>query len=217
MFKLIQPISKKDQVIAAIKEAILSGMIGPGDQIVESRMAQQLGSGIPLVREALIALEHQGFVQKTPYKGTTVTRLEPKQIQEIFELRVVLEALAIEWAKANVTEADISELRSLIKRMERAAADLDLDQFYESDLDFHRKIWSLSGNSCLAEVLERVVVPLFAFFVVKTRRDHESYIESAAMHGKIAEALTSMTATQLSELMRESLSGWKDDMLKLLF
>jgi DNA-binding GntR family transcriptional regulator len=217
MFKLIQPISKKDQVVAAIKEAILSGTIGPGDQIVESRMAQQLGSGIPLVREALIGLEHQGFVQKTPYKGTTVTKLEPRQIQEIFQLRVVLEALAIEWAKDNVTEADIKELRLLIKRMEQAAVDLDLDQFYESDLDFHRKIWSLSGNSYLAEALERVVVPLFAFFVMKTKRDHESYIESAAMHGKIVEALTSMTAIQLSELIRESLSGWKDDMLKLLF
>ncbi len=101
--------------------------------------------------------------------------------------------------------------------MEQAAADLDLDQFYESDLDFHRKIWSLSGNSYLAEALELVVVPLFAFFVMKTKRDHESYIESAAMHDKIVEALTSMTAIQVSELMKESLSGWKDDMLKRLF
>src|SRR6266536_2985781 len=139
MFKLIQPISKKDQVIAAIKEAILSGMIGPGDQIVESRMAQELGSGIPLVREALIALEHQGLVQKTPYKGTTVTVLEP------------------------------------------------------------------------------LVVPLFAFFVMKTKREREAYIESAAMHGQIVEALAQESARELRALMKESLMGWKDDMMKLLF
>jgi DNA-binding GntR family transcriptional regulator len=217
MLKLIQAISKKDQVVAAIKEAILSGTIGPGDQIVESRMAQQLGSGIPLVREALIALEHQGFVEKTPYKGTTAMKLEPRQIQEIFQLRVVLEALAIEWAKDNVTAEDIKELQSLIKKMERAASDLDLGQFYESDLNFHRKIWSLSGNSYLAEALERVVVPLFAFFVMKTKHDPESYIESAAMHGRIVEAFPNKSAAELSELMRQSLSGWKDDMLKLLF
>ncbi len=92
-----------------------------------------------------------------------------------------------------------------------------MDQFYESDLDFHRKIWSLSGNSYLAEALERVVVPLFAFFVMKTKRDPESYIESAAMHGKIVQALPNKSALELRELMRESLSGWKDDMLKLLF
>jgi DNA-binding GntR family transcriptional regulator len=217
MLKLIQAISKKDQVVAAIKEAILSGVIEPGEQIVESRMAQQLGSGIPLVREALIALEHQGFVQKTPYKGTTVTKLEPKQIREIFQLRVELEALAIEWAKDNVTPADIKELNVLIERMERAATELDLDQFYENDLDWHRRLWVLSGNAYLADVLERLVVPLFAFFVMKTKREREAYIESAAMHSQIVEALVQKSARELRALMKESLMGWKDDMMKLLF
>ena len=110
MLKLIQPISKKNQVIQAIKEAILTGSINPGDQIVESRIARELGSGIPLVREALIELEQDGFVQKTPYKGTTVTKLGPKEIREIFQLRVELEALAVEWSKENVTPDDIKAM-----------------------------------------------------------------------------------------------------------
>src|SRR5437016_5026043 len=126
MLKLIQAISKKDQVVSAIKDAILSGAIEPGDQIVESRMAQQLGSGIPLVREALIALEHQGFVQKTPYKGTTVTKLEPKQIQQIFQLRVELESLAVEWAKKNITPVDIKDLRGFTEKMAQAAELVDM-------------------------------------------------------------------------------------------
>jgi DNA-binding GntR family transcriptional regulator len=217
MLKLIQPISKKDQVIAAIKDAILSGAIGPGDQIVESRIAHELGSGIPLVREALVALEHQGFVQKTPYKGTTVTKLEPKQIQDNFQLRVELEPLAIEWAKTNVTPGDIAELRRLIARMEKAAADLDLDQFYQNDLEWHRKLWALSGNSYLEDVLERLVVPLFAFFVMKTSHEKEAYIESAEMHARIVEALATGTAAEVRGLMKESLCGWKDDMMTLLF
>ena len=217
MLKLIQPTSKKNQVVQAIKEAILAGSISPGDQIVESRIAQELGSGIPLVREALIELEHQGFVQKTPYKGTIVTKLGPREIREIFQLRVELEALAVEWASGIVTPVDIEGLRKLIQRMEQSAAELDLDQFYQIDLDFHRKLWSLSGNSYLADVLERMVVPLFAFFVMKTRRERESYVESAAMHGKIVDTLASKTALEVRELMRESLMGWKDDMLKLLF
>ena len=217
MLKLIQPISKKDQVIAAIKDAILSGAIGPGDQIVESRMAHELGSGIPLVREALVALEHQGFVQKTPYKGTTVTKLEPKQIQDNFQLRVELEPLALEWAKQNVTPSDIKELRVLITRMEKAAADLDLDEFYQNDLEWHRKLWALSGNGYLEDVLERLVVPLFAFFVMKTSHEKEAYVESAAMHSKIVEALADGSAAEVRALMKESLRGWKEDMMTLLF
>lgn len=217
LLKLIQPISKKNQVVLAIKEAILSGSIKPGDQIVESRIAQELGSGIPLVREALIELEHHGFVQKTPYKGTTVTKLGPKEIRENFQLRTELEALAVEWAKGNVTPADIRDLRKLITKMEQSALELDLDQFYQSDLEFHRKLWSLSGNTYLADVLERMVVPLFAFFVMKTRRKKESYVASAVMHGKIVEALETRTAAELRELMKDSLKGWTDDMLDLLF
>ena len=217
MLEVIQPISKRDQVVRAVKEAILTGSIQPGASIVEARIAQQVGAGIPLVREALIQLEHHGFVQRTPYKGTTVTKLEPADIKQIFRLRVELEGLAIEWARENVTAADIEELRGVIKKMKLAAAELDMDQFYESDLDFHRKIWVMSGNSYLVDALERVTVPLFAFFVMKTRREPESYTESAIMHEKIVDAMSQMQATELSEVMKSSLSGWKDDMLKLLF
>jgi DNA-binding GntR family transcriptional regulator len=213
---LIQPISKKDQVVAAIKDAILSGTIHPGDQIVESRIAQQLGAGIPLVREALIELEYQGYVQKTPYKGTSVTKLNTKDIEKIFRLRVELEPLAIEWAKEQITEADITELRAMVEKMEQAAKELNLNQFYENDLAFHRKLWALSDNPYLADALERIVAPLFAFFVMKTTRKRESYIESAALHAKLVEALPKTNAAGLRKLMRESLAGWRDDMLKLL-
>ena len=217
MLKLIQPISKKDQVVQAIKDAILTGSINPGDQIVESKIARELGSGIPLVREALIELEQDGFVQKTPYKGTIVTKLGPKEIREIFQLRVELEAIAVEWAKGNVTPEDIKDLQKLIRRMEQSGADLDLDQFYMVDLEFHRKLWAMSGNPYLVAVLERIVVPLFAFFVMKTKRERESYIRSAAMHASIVEGLETKNAAEMHKLMKDTLKGWKDDMLKLLF
>jgi len=116
MLELIQPISKRDQVVKAMKAAILSGTIEPGASIVESKIAQQLGAGVPLIREALIELEHQGFVQRTPYKGTTVTKLTPADVRSIFALRVELEAIAIEWAKANTTEADRDYLKREMQR-----------------------------------------------------------------------------------------------------
>ena len=217
MLELIQPISKRDQVIRALKEAILSGTIQPGASIVETKVAQQLGAGVPLIREALIELEHQGFVQRTPYKGTTVTKLGPTDIKRIFRLRVELEALAIEWAKENVTEADLESLRQTIRNMERAAVDVDLTLFYEADLAFHRKIWDLSDNPYLTDALERVVVPLFAFFLMKTSRRRNSYVESASMHAAIVEALPHKNAAELREMVKQSLAGWKDEMLELLF
>jgi len=200
-----------------MKEAILSGTIQPGGSIVESKIAQQLGAGVPLIREALIELEHQGFVQRTPYKGTTVTKLSPSDVRHIFALRVELEAIAIEWAKEHATDADLESLRQEIRKMETAATNLDLPQFYEGDLSFHRKIWSLSGNPYLVDVLERLVVPLFAFFLMKTSRQQASYIDSACMHAKIVEAMPVKNSVELREMFRDSLVNWKDDMVKLLF
>ena len=217
MLELIQPISKRDQVVRAMKDAILSGTIQPGASIVESKIAQQLGAGIPLIREALIELEHQGYVQRTPYKGTTVTKLSPVDVRNIFALRVELEALAIEWARPNISESDVEDLREVIRKMEDAARALDLLRFYESDLAFHRKIWSLSGNPYLADTLERLIVPLFAFFLMKTSRHQDSYIESACTHAKIVEAIPTASPTELRDIFRSSLVSWKGDMVELLF
>ena len=216
MLKLIQPISKKDQVVLTIKEAILSGSIAPGAQIVESRIAQQLGTGIPLVREALIELEHQGFVQKTPYKGTTVTELGPKEIRQMFQLRGELEALAVVWAKENAAARDIEELRALIAGMEEAASARDAEKFCEADLAFHRKLWELARNPYLSDALERVVLPLFAFSVMRFRRERPGFVESAAQHAKIVEALPDMSAGYLRDLTKGLVGCWKDEMLEPL-
>jgi len=209
--KLIQPISKRDQVVASFKEAILGGVIQPGEAIVEGRLAQQLGAGVPLVREALIELEHQGYVQKVPYKGTTVTRLERADVEKIFRLRVELESVAIEWAKESVTPARIEDLRAITRQMKEGAQALNLDQFYLNDLAFHRKLWEMSGNEYLVECLERIVVPLFAFFLMKDRRPRESYLLSAAQHGKIVEALPQLSKAKLRGLMRDSVSDWRTE------
>ncbi len=209
--KLIRPVSKRDQVVASFKEAILSGTIQPGEPIVESKVAQQLGAGIPLVREALIELEHQGYVQKIPYKGTTVTKLERDDVEKIFRLRVEMESLAIEWAKESVRPTDIDRLRNITAKMKEGALAHDLDQFYQNDLAFHRKLWEMSGNEYLVDCLERIVAPLFAFFLMKDRRERESYLFSATQHEKIVEALPRLSGAKLRALMRDSISDWRTE------
>lgn len=209
MLKLIQSVSKRDQIVASFKEAIMSGLIQPGEPIVESKVAQQLGAGIPLVREALIELEYQGYVQKVPYKGTTVTKLAHSDVEKIFRLRRELESLSIEWAKEHVTPTAIEELRNITAKMKEGAAAHDLDQFYQNDLAFHRKLWEMSGNEYLVECLERIVVPLFAFFLMKDRRPRESYLVSVVQHEKIVEALPHLSGAELRVLMRDSISDWR--------
>lgn len=213
----IKPITKKDQIVISVKNAILAGKLESGDPIVENKIAQQLGVGTPLVREALIELEHQGFVQKVPFKGTVVTKLSRDDVDNIFRLRAELEALAVEWAKEKATEADIDELQRLTEGMKNAAMDLNLPVFYENDLAFHRKVWTIAGNPYLADALEKVVVPLFAFFVMKNIREQVNYIASAAKHGEVIAALQNRKEKHIRQKMKGSVEYWQDEILTGLF
>jgi DNA-binding GntR family transcriptional regulator len=217
VFEQIHPISKKDRIVTVMKEAIISGKLNSGDPLVENRIAQQFKVGQPLVREALIELEHQGFVQRFPYRGTIVTTLNRDDVEQIFRLRIELESLAIEWAKPNTTPADIAMLRGFVARMESGAKELDLAQFYENDLALHEKIWELSGNKYLADMLKRTVVPLFAFFLMKTARAHVSYLENTETHRVLIESLATEDGAGLRQRMKESMSNWRDDMVSGLF
>lgn len=211
IFQQLQPISKKDRVIDVVRSAIVRGDLAPGELIVETRLARQFGVGQPLVREALIELEHAGFVQRVPYRGTYVTQLSMADIENIFRLRAELEAIAAGWAKERATPDDIAALQAIVAGMREAARMPDLERFYAHDLAFHRKIWDIAGNPYLTESLERVVSPLFAFFLMKNPRVAGTYDASAESHARIVAALETAPAATVRQLTHEALLQFKDE------
>ena len=205
IFRRIETPSKKDRVVAELREAIVSGRMRPGDAVVEGRVARELGVGQPVIREALLDLEHQGFVQRVPYKGTSVTKLGQDEIEQIQSMRVELEGLAIEWARLRATPADVKALRALVARMGKSAEADDLAKFNDCDLALHRMLWQLSGNKYLADALERAVVPLLTFFYLSSGRIGELHRQSVASHAALVEAVAAPTAAESVRLALEAL------------
>src|ERR1041385_4010606 len=136
IFQKIEPISKKTRIVISLREAILSGAIRSGEQIVEGKVAQQLGVGQGLIREALIELEHQGFVQRTPFAATQVTALTLQDAQQIYDLRIELEPLAVFLAGPNAQAQHIAELKEVAERATIASKAGDLAAFFENHLAF---------------------------------------------------------------------------------
>src|SRR5882724_1781425 len=153
-FQKIEPVSKKARVVALLKEAILSGTIQSGEQIVEGKLAQQFGVGQGLIREALIELEHQGFVQRTPFSGTQVPKLSLDDAQQIFDIRIELEPLAFSLAGNKASPQQMTDLKEFADKANRGAQADDLDAFFENHLAFRKKIWEISGNRYLRQTLE---------------------------------------------------------------
>ncbi|HUI57246.1 MAG TPA: GntR family transcriptional regulator [Bryobacteraceae bacterium] len=180
-----------DQIAETIRGLILSGDLKPGDRIVESRMARQIGVGQPTVREALVALEHQGLVVRKANQGCVVTVLTRAEISQILRIRDELEGLAVDLAIEVAPDSEIKRLIELALLMKAAARERDTRRFFDLDVEFHETLWRLSGNSILPRLLSQTLMPLLAFLFMRNLREHGQLemTGSADAHVEIAEAI----------------------------
>ncbi len=177
-FERIEPVSKKTRVVNLLREAILSGTVKGGEQIVEAKLAQEFGVGQGLIREALIELEHHGFVQRTPFTGTTVQTMTLEDAQQIFDVRIELEPLAFSLAAKRMNPRDIAILNEIVEKTKLSAKAEDLEGFFESHLGFRKKVWGLSGNRYVQQALERVVIPLYALYLIRRSYNREGILQT---------------------------------------
>jgi DNA-binding GntR family transcriptional regulator len=206
VFSEIEAVPLTDRVEAALKDAFFSGTLKPGDAIVERQLAREMKVGTPVVREALISLQGQGFVRRVTNTGTFVTRFEAEEVRQLYTLRVELEALAFEWARPRVAPADIAELRGLVERLIEAGEAGARRQFLERDFQFHKRCWVLSGNTYLVETLERLMAPLFAFAVLASGVPLTAAM--AREHHALVNALESLQPPEFDQVIRKTLTGF---------
>jgi DNA-binding GntR family transcriptional regulator len=206
MFHQLEAVSLSEGVVAALKDAFFSGMLKPGAVIVERQIAKEMNVGTPVVREALISLKHEGFVRRVKNKGTFITAFDADEVRQLYTLRVELETLALQWARPLVTKSDVDQLQSLVDHLVEAGQQENRREFLECDVAFHRLCWKLSGNSFLAETLERLMAPLFAFVVLAS--GHPTTAAMGREHYAIVEALRSMEEPEFSATVRKTFTGF---------
>ncbi len=204
-FPPIQPVSLTDRVIGALKDAFLEGLLKPGDPIVEREVARQMKVGTPVVREALIALQGQGFVRRVTNTGTYVTKFDGEEVHQLCMLRIEFETMALQWARTRATAEDIERLQLMVDSIVEAAGKGNRKEFMERDIEFHRACWRLSGNRFLAETLDRLMAPLFAFVVVASRAQLTVFM--AREHYDLVNALRALPEPEFTASVRKTLSG----------
>lgn len=206
IFQQIEAVSLTERVIAALKNAFFAGLLKPGELLVERQVAREMNVGTPVVREALITLKHEGFIRRVKNKGSFITSFDSEEVRQLYTLRIELETLALQWARPLVTKPDLDELKRLVDSLVEAGEGNNRREFLERDLDFHRLCWKLSGNPFLAETLERLMAPLFAFVVLASGKPM-----TAAMgreHYALVEALRSLEEPEFTQVVSKTLTGF---------
>jgi DNA-binding GntR family transcriptional regulator len=148
----LQPRSLRQEVLGALRSAILAREIPPGTRLLESEVATRMGVSRAPVREAIRQLEQEGLVEFFPHRGAVVIGLPDDEIDAVYELRALVEAKAIARACSRATPADLDELDRLVEEMRESHARHDIDELAEADLRFHGAIVTLSGFSLLRHV-----------------------------------------------------------------
>jgi len=137
------------QVKDRILTWIVQGDLPPGSRLVETRLAQQLGTSQAPIREALRDLATLGFIETQPYKGSWVRKPTKRELIEAVEVRAELEGLAARLAAVRRTDKCVDELEELLAAMAEAADNGDAHEQAQKNTQFHARIIEATENETL--------------------------------------------------------------------
>lgn len=173
--------------IAALRDAILGGVLKPGDRLNEQALCAQLEMSRPPLREAIRSLEHEGLVRSIPRRGSFVRTLTGDDVEEIYAVRCALEGMAAELVIERATERQIDELEQLVLQVETTPPEL-LHETIATDLRFHRRLVALASNSTLARMWNELASQLhLALTLVNASFYAVDYVE--ATHRSLVAAI----------------------------
>ncbi len=146
----------QDRVLSGLRTDILTGELGPRDQIVQEALAERYGvSRVPL-REALKTLESEGQVVYFPHRGYFVAELSVADLLEVYRLRALLEAEAIRGAVPTLTDDDVASLADLLGDVVDAASRQDVLAMTAANRRFHFAIFDAAGLPRLTRLLRQL-------------------------------------------------------------
>jgi len=178
-----------DRVKEHIVDAVLNGELKPGDRIVESSLARQLGVSQAPVREAIRDLVLLGFLETQPYKGTSVRSFTPEELWETYTVRAALESLAARLAATHLSDEDVQALQGILDEMMLAAQRQDRDELVELDNHFHEKILQISRNKTLYQFWKTLQFGTWTIVTYRKSSYDPEYL--AARHEELLQALES--------------------------
>ncbi|NED94398.1 GntR family transcriptional regulator [Phytoactinopolyspora alkaliphila] len=148
--------SLREQVADALRAAVVSGEMKPGQVYSAPALAARFGVSATPVREAMLDLSKQGLIETVPNKGFQVTSISDADLDQITEIRLLLEPPAASIAARRATDADVVRLRPLAQEIVESAARGDLISYVEADRAFHGQLLTIGGNRQLVDIVSEL-------------------------------------------------------------
>ena len=195
-----------------IREAIIDGRLPPGQRLKEEELARELGISRTPVREALLMLESEGLVESIPRRGATVRSYAVSDLDDVYQLRALLEGHAARRAAARISPADVTRLEKSCDRFDRLRAEDDLLDLVKENLLFHSVVHEAAASDRLAALIRKVIeIPLVykSFYWYSP----EQKVISQHYHRQLARALKLGDGERAELIMKEHVLEARDFLL----
>lgn len=213
--KIPQKQSLRDEAYASLRKALFQGVFKPNQKITEYEIADALGVSRTPVREALNLFRSQGILRQERGGSYVFTLPSLKQIEEIFEIRRVLEPLAAKKVIGNCAETDIDRLEAIVNKEGEALDIKDSSGFFQLNMEFRTTLFNLCGNERLAKIINSFMdyIYFIGMLTLKRKSVRELVIQ---IHTRIIQALRKNDETALVALINEHLDQALDAIRKEL-
>ena len=188
----------RDAVFETLREAILKGVLSPGQHLMEMQLAYQLGVSRTPVREAIRMLELEGLVNMVPRKGARVAAISEKSLCDVLEVRRALEELSVRLACTRMERDDLEKLDSINQQFIRACQGDDVVQIARIDESFHAVIYEAADNAKLLQLLNQMQNQMYRYRIeyIKLKERRQILVEE---HKKIIHSLARRDADAAAE------------------
>ena len=197
--------------VMLIRQAILDGRLGPGERLTEERLAEARRISRTPIREALRVLQAEGLLEWAPYQGSTVRTYDVSDLDDMYQLRALLEGNAARRAAQHITRADVATLRASCARFEAlgAATEENVQQIVEENLFFHTTVLEAAGSQRLAEMVRKVIELPLVYKSWIWYSPNQKLISQHA-HRQLANALAARDSDRAELIMREHVYEARD-------
>ncbi len=206
----------REKVYNYLKSAILSGDFDPGERLTEEHIAKKLKVSRTPVREALHKLESEGLIKARRKRGFIASRDSKEEVEELLELRAVLEGYTLRLISERISEESLEELNGLVEKAENALSKNRIDEVFRWNTQFHDRLHELVFDR---RRLHDLIVNMRRY-VLRYRKDTLQYPDGGKRaiegHRKILLALKLRDPELCERLMRDHIREAKEDALQTL-
>lgn len=205
-----------EAVLERMRHLILSGQLRPGERLVQGELAARLGVSRTPIREALYRLAHEGLVTLSHYRGASVAAFSSSALREVYSVRSALESHATYLAAQCISDERLAQLADLLRAMEKAFQEKDLDHLLQPHREFHASIYAAIQSPRLYELITQYldladVYQRMALSLGRGAKDpvveHQDILATlqqrdAEAAGRLMRTHLELTACELQELFR---------------